>query len=46
MATEIFDLEVYVDYFLVAFRDVDTLAVTTFEQYEGCLLYTSPSPRD
>ena len=35
MPTAIFDLEVYVDYFLVAFRDVDTLLVTTFEQYEG-----------
>ena len=33
MATEIFDIEVYRDYFLVAFRDVDTLAVTTFEQW-------------
>lgn len=33
--TEIFDIEVYRDYFLVAFRDVDTLAVTTFELYDG-----------
>lgn len=35
MTTEIFDLEVYRDYFLVAFRDVDTLAVTIFEMYDG-----------
>lgn len=33
MTTEIFDCEVYIDYFLVAFRDVETLEVTTFEQY-------------
>lgn len=35
MSTEIFDLEVYRDYFLAAFRDVDTQQVTTFEQYES-----------
>lgn len=35
MTTEIFDVEVYIDYFLVAFRDVDTQAVTTFEQWPG-----------
>lgn len=35
MTTEIFDLEVYPDYFLVAFRDVDTLEVTTYEMYDG-----------
>lgn len=35
MTTEIFDLEVYRDYFLVAFRDVDTLEVTTYEMYDG-----------
>lgn len=35
MKTEIFDLEVYRDYFLVAFRDVDSLAVTTYEMYDG-----------
>lgn len=35
MTTEIFDIEVYIDYFLVAFRDVDTQAVTMFEQYPG-----------
>ena len=31
--TEIFDCEVYVDYFLVAFRDVDSGDVTTYEQW-------------
>jgi hypothetical protein len=35
MRTKIFDLEVYRNYFLVAFRDVDTGAVRTFEMYEG-----------
>lgn len=33
--TKIFDLEVYRNYFLAAFRDVDTGAVRTFEMYEG-----------
>lgn len=35
MTTEIFDCEVYVDYFLAAFRDADTGAITTFEQWPG-----------
>lgn len=32
MSTEIFDLEVYINFFYVAFRDVDTQDVTTFVQ--------------
>lgn len=35
MKTEIFDIEVYENYFLVAFRDVDSGEVKTFEQYDG-----------
>lgn len=35
MQTEIFDTEVYVNYFLIAFRDVRTGRVTTFEQHDG-----------
>lgn len=35
MSTKIFDCEVYRDYFLAAFRDVDTGEVSTFEQYDG-----------
>lgn len=33
--TEIFDIEVYRNYFLIAFRNVDTQEVTTFEMYDG-----------
>ncbi len=36
--TEIFDIEVYINYFLIAFRNVDTDEVTTFEQYPGVTL--------
>lgn len=32
MSTEIFDLEVYINFFFIAFRDVDTQEVTTFVQ--------------
>jgi hypothetical protein len=35
MIRKIFDIEVYRNYFLAAFRDIDTGKVTTFEQYEG-----------
>lgn len=40
MITEIFDIEVYSNYFLVAFRDVDTGAVRTFEQHDDATLDT------
>jgi len=35
MRTEVFDIEVYRDYFLIGCRDVDTGEVTAFEQWPG-----------
>ena len=35
MSTQIFDLEVYCDYFLVGFRDADTQGTLALEMYDG-----------
>ena len=36
----------YVDTFFKSFLGTEDLTTIDFSDYEGCLLYTSPSPRD